>query len=193
MSGLIFPVLRESPAPVDSGLPASVHQQAAIRDTILGHVLIVGNDHAIQLVQFGGSRQDLQAQLRENYPQVVMQVSVGFERLADRVVDRIDGSSDAPPIPLDAQGTSFQRLVWDALVETAPGATTSYAALAKQIGRPSSARAVARACASNRIAVLIPCHRVLRSDGGLGGYRWGVERKRQLLAQESGRSEFAYS
>ncbi|GIV67749.1 MAG: hypothetical protein KatS3mg048_0611 [Caldilinea sp.] len=87
-------------------------------------------------------------------------------------------------LPLDMQGTAFQRRVWAALREIPAGETISYTALAARIGAPSAVRAVAAACAANRLAVAIPCHRVVRKDGALGGYRWGVERKRRLLEQE---------
>ena len=87
-------------------------------------------------------------------------------------------------LPLDVRGTAFQQRVWQALREIPPGSTASYTDIAKRIGTPSSVRAVAQACASNAIAVAIPCHRVVRTDGALSGYRWGVERKRALLERE---------
>ncbi len=92
-------------------------------------------------------------------------------------------------LPLDVQGTAFQRRVWSALQGIRPGATASYSEIASQIGNPKAARAVARACASNNIAVAIPCHRVVRSNGELGGYRWGVERKQAILERESSGAE----
>ena len=95
---------------------------------------------------------------------------------------------DRPRLPLDIQGTAFQRQVWDALRAIPIGSTATYAEVARSIGRPSAVRAVARACALNELAVVIPCHRVVRGDGGLGGYRWGVERKRALLDGRSARS-----
>ena len=88
-------------------------------------------------------------------------------------------------LPLDVRGTAFQQRVWQALRRIPAGATASYAEIARRIGAPSSVRAVAQACAANKIAVAIPCHRVVKSDGGLSGYRWGVERKRSLLAKEA--------
>ena len=90
-----------------------------------------------------------------------------------------------PGIPLDLRGTPFQRAVWTALREIPPGRTQTYGQVAARIGRPGAARAVARACAANPVALLVPCHRVVRADGNLSGYRWGVERKRQLLERES--------
>ena len=91
---------------------------------------------------------------------------------------------EAERLPLDVRGTTFQLRVWDALQRIPTGTTRTYAEIARELGQPSAARAVARACASNRLALVIPCHRVVRGDGGLGGYRWGVERKRELLREE---------
>ena len=91
---------------------------------------------------------------------------------------------EAERLPLDVRGTTFQLRVWDALQRIPKGTTRTYAEIARELGQPSAARAVARACAGNRLALVIPCHRVVRGDGGLGGYRWGVERKRELLREE---------
>lgn len=98
----------------------------------------------------------------------------------------IDNPSGGLPLPLDLRGTAFQLSVWQSLCTTTPGKTTTYAELAQRVGAPGAVRAVAGACAANHLAVAIPCHRVVRSDGGLSGYRWGVERKRALLAREAG-------
>jgi AraC family transcriptional regulator of adaptative response/methylated-DNA-[protein]-cysteine methyltransferase len=95
------------------------------------------------------------------------------------------GLLDSPPVELDMRGTAFQLEVWRKLLEIPPGETRTYTQLAAELGRPRSVRAVARACASNRIGVLVPCHRVVGSDGSLTGYRWGIERKRALLAAEA--------
>ena len=103
-----------------------------------------------------------------------------------RVVGFVEAREFSPELPLDIRGTTFQRRVWHALREVPAGATATYREIADRVGSPKTARAVARACASNPLAVAIPCHRVVRTDGGLGGYRWGVERKRALLAREAG-------
>jgi AraC family transcriptional regulator of adaptative response/methylated-DNA-[protein]-cysteine methyltransferase len=111
-----------------------------------------------------------------------------FETLATRVISLIENPGSNLDVPLDIRGTAFQHRVWDALRNIPVGSTASYTEIAQAIGAPKSARAVARACASNPIAVVIPCHRVVRSDGGLSGYRGGGARKRALLAKErSGR------
>ena len=109
-----------------------------------------------------------------------------FEALVARVVGLIEARECGPELPLDIRGTTFQRQVWHALREVPAGATATYREIADRVGSPRAARAVASACASNPLAVAIPCHRVVRTDGGLGGYRWGLERKRALLAREAG-------
>ena len=102
-----------------------------------------------------------------------------------KVIGFVESPRIGLDLPLDIRGTVFQRRVWKALQEIPIGSTASYSEVAKKVGAPGSARAVAQACAANRLAVAIPCHRVVRNDGGLSGYRWGVERKRKLLAREA--------
>jgi AraC family transcriptional regulator of adaptative response/methylated-DNA-[protein]-cysteine methyltransferase len=108
-----------------------------------------------------------------------------FESLVARVVGFVEAPRLGLDLPLDVRGTAFQQRVWQALREIPPGKTASYAQIAARIGAPKSARAVARACGANPLAVVIPCHRVVRSDGDISGYRWGVERKRRLLQREA--------
>jgi AraC family transcriptional regulator of adaptative response/methylated-DNA-[protein]-cysteine methyltransferase len=108
-----------------------------------------------------------------------------FEKLVAQVVGLVEAPGLGVDLPLDVRGTAFQQRVWQALREIPAGKTTTYSRLARRIGAPKSVRAVASACAANALAVAIPCHRVVRSDGGLSGYRWGVERKRALLAREA--------
>ncbi|MCR3858727.1 methylated-DNA--[protein]-cysteine S-methyltransferase, partial [Pseudomonas aeruginosa] len=107
-----------------------------------------------------------------------------FERLVAQVVGFVESPQLGLDLPLDVRGTAFQERVWQALREIPPGSTASYAQVAERIGAPRAVRAVAQACAANRIAVAIPCHRVVRRDGDISGYRWGVERKRELLRRE---------
>ena len=99
-------------------------------------------------------------------------------------MDYLEGAGGTERLPLDVRGTAFQRKVWETLQRIPRGSTRSYAEIARELGQPAAARAVAQACASNRLALVIPCHRVVREDGGLGGYRWGLERKRALLERE---------
>jgi AraC family transcriptional regulator, regulatory protein of adaptative response / methylated-DNA-[protein]-cysteine methyltransferase len=123
----------------------------------------------------------LERALAEEFPNAA-RLAAPESSAVREVLAAIDGEG-APP-PLDPQGTAFQREVWTALREIPHGVTRSYSDVARTLGRPDAVRAVAGACAANNIAVLIPCHRVLRGDGGLGGYRWGEDRKRGLLARE---------
>ena len=108
-----------------------------------------------------------------------------FEQLVAKVVGFVEAPAQGLDLPLDVRGTAFQKRVWKAIRAIPAGAIASYADLAKRIGQPHATRAVAQACASNRLAVAIPCHRVVRRDGGLSGYRWGVERKQALLTREN--------
>jgi len=123
--------------------------------------------------------------LQDRFPNAQLH---GGDRAFERVVSRVVGFVERPALgldlPLDVRGTAFQQRVWQALRQIPAGRTTSYRDLARRLGLPSAVRAVARACASNTIAVAIPCHRVVRTDGTLAGYRWGIERKRALLARE---------
>jgi AraC family transcriptional regulator of adaptative response/methylated-DNA-[protein]-cysteine methyltransferase len=125
-------------------------------------------------------------ELEDRFPRArLIGGEAGFEALIAQVVGFVEAPGRGLDLPLDLRGTAFQQRVWQALLEIPPGRTASYAAIAQRIGAPSAVRAVARACAANRLAVAIPCHRVVRNDGALSGYRWGVERKRALLDREA--------
>jgi AraC family transcriptional regulator of adaptative response/methylated-DNA-[protein]-cysteine methyltransferase len=152
--------------------------------TALGTVLVAATDRGLCSVELGNETAGLEAALRREYPAAA--IERGDEALHDwagEVAARLAGD-EAGHLPLDVGGTAFQQRVWEALRRIPSGSTRTYGEIARELGRPSAARAVARACAGNRLAVVIPCHRVVREDGGLGGYRWGVERKRALLARE---------
>ena len=157
----------------------------AIEDTSLGPMLLVEGDGGIGHLQFADTRDELERVRATVFPEYDRSATADFARLLRAVVKVVDGQATDVPFTLDFRGTKFQKLVWWQLMQIPAGRTISYRELAQRMGRPKSTRAVASACGANRIAVLIPCHRVLRSDGGLGGYRWGVERKRQLLQRES--------
>lgn len=157
--------------------------------TPLGTVLMGATDRGLCFVQFGSSEDELVAQLRSEFPGALLAPMPGprsaqFEAWMRALSAHFEGGPAGADLPLDLRGTAFQMQVWRYLQTIPAGAVQSYAEVAHGIGRPSAVRAVARACASNRVAVLIPCHRVIRGDGGLGGYRWGLERKRALLDQE---------
>lgn len=152
--------------------------------TSLGRVLVAGSARGVCAVLLGEDDPALLGSLRDAFPRATLQAAP--DDVAPRlhaVLHRVDTPGPVP-LPLDLQGTAFQIRVWRALTEIPAGTTVSYADLADRIGRPRAVRAVAAACAANRIAVFVPCHRVVRSDGTLAGYRWGVERKRALLARE---------
>lgn len=151
----------------------------------LGIVLVAVTDQGIRAVQIGDDAEALDYELRQRIPSASVVASDPRARvLAEKVVNAIE-TADGNELPLDIQGSDFQKSVWSALREIPPGATMSYSELAARIGRPAAVRAVAHACAENAHAVLIPCHRAVRSDGSLAGYRWGLERKRVLLEREA--------
>ena len=149
-------------------------------------MLVAGTKKGICRIDFGQSTADLQARLAESFPQAELRIAdPGFKAVVNQVITYIEAPATALNLPLDVQGTAFQRRVWQALRGISAGMTASYLQIANQIGRPQAARAVAQACAANQLAVAIPCHRVVRSDGQLGGYRWGLERKKALLDREA--------
>jgi AraC family transcriptional regulator of adaptative response/methylated-DNA-[protein]-cysteine methyltransferase len=125
-------------------------------------------------------------ELQDQFPKAnLIGGDAGFEQLVAKVVGFVEAPERCLDLPLDIRGTAFQQRVWQALRNIPAGSTASYTDVAKLIGSPNSVRAVAQACAANALAVAIPCHRVVRSDGDLSGYRWGVDRKRTLLAKEA--------
>ena len=152
----------------------------------LGIILVAVSTEGVRAVQIGDDAASLERELRQRLPAATFTPANGdAKELAQRVVERIDDPESDAAIPLDIQGTPFQKSVWDALREIPPGTTVSYTELACRIGRPAAVRAVAHACAENAHAVLIPCHRAVRSDGSLAGYRWGLDRKQALLEREA--------
>jgi len=159
----------------------------SIAETALGIALVATTERGICMVELGPDPDALEAKLRAEFPQARLQrVDAGRDEfLAPRlraVAERLRGRDG--DVPVDLLGTAFQKNVWDALMKIPSGETRSYAALAAQLGQPRAARAVASACAHNRVAVVVPCHRVVRGDGSLGGYRWGLPLKQQLLQRE---------
>ena len=165
---------------------AGVAIRCAVGPCALGQVLVAAGARGICAILLGDDAAALVRELRERFPAAELGGDdPTFARLVARVVALVDAPGHAHDLPLDVRGTAFQRRVWQALRALPAGATTSYAALAARLGRPSAVRAVAGACAANTLAVAIPCHRVVRADGGLAGYRWGVARKRALLAREA--------
>lgn len=153
----------------------------------LGRLLVAATARGVCAVALGDDDAALEAELRREYPRATLEAAGDALRgWVEAILAYLDGGAPPYQIPLDVQATAFQRRVWAALREVPYGRTRSYRELAEAIGAPTAARAVARACASNRVALLIPCHRVVRGDGDLSGYRWGRERKRRLLELEGG-------
>ncbi|MCP4490871.1 MAG: methylated-DNA--[protein]-cysteine S-methyltransferase [Gammaproteobacteria bacterium] len=164
----------------------------ACRDTALGSMTMAATKKGVCFVQFGEDGEDLLAQLKVEFPKAQLtessaQNTVELDAWIDALDKHISTAAPRPDLPIDLRGTAFQMQVWQFLTSIHEGDVLTYSELAAQINKPKAVRAVASACAANRIGVLIPCHRVLRSDGGLGGYRWGLERKRALLDAERAR------
>ena len=158
----------------------------AVGETSLGAILVAATDKGIAAIQFGDDPEALLRGLQDRFPNAhLVGGDADFERLVAQVVGTVENPATGLELPLDVRGTAFQQRVWQALRDIPAGTTASYADIAERVGAPKAVRAVAGACAANRIAVAIPCHRVVRSDGALSGYRWGVERKRALLDREA--------
>lgn len=158
----------------------------AIGQCSLGAILVARSERGVCAILLGDDPDALARDLQDRFPQAqLIGGDAGFEQWMAQVVGFVDAPGLGLNLPLDLRGTAFQQRVWQALRAIPPGHTASYTEIAKRIGAPTSARAVAQACGANALAVAIPCHRVVRSDGGLSGYRWGVERKRALLDREA--------
>jgi AraC family transcriptional regulator of adaptative response/methylated-DNA-[protein]-cysteine methyltransferase len=148
--------------------------------------LVAQSQRGICAILLGDDPEQLVHDLQDQFPKArLIGGDAAFEQLVAQVVGFIEAPALGLSLPLDVRGTAFQERVWQALREIPPGATVSYAQVAERIGAPKAARAVAQACAANHLAVAIPCHRVVRRNGELSGYRWGVERKRELLQREA--------
>ena len=153
----------------------------------LGHVLVAATALGVCAIMLGDDPAGLGAALARRFPKAILVGADGdFASLVADIVRMVDDPANAQTaaLPTDIRGTVFQRQVWERLREIPPGETATYAQIAARVGKPAAVRAVANACGANPLAVAIPCHRVVASNGGLGGYRWGVERKRRLLARE---------
>lgn len=153
----------------------------------LGYILVAWSERGISAIDLGDNPAGLAAEFQRRFPEAAL---IEGEREAESLLSRVARFVEHPAggldLPLEIRGTAFEQRVWAALRQIPAGQTASYGEIARRIGAPSAARAVARACAANRLAVAIPCHRVIGQDGALIGYRWGIERKRALLAREGG-------
>lgn len=156
-----------------------------VANSALGRVLVAATDRGISAVSLGESDAQLVASLRKEYPHAEIRRGASEHlKWVRAIVNHLDGSHPRLDLPTDVVATAFQRRVWEALRCIPFGATRTYSELARALGRPSATRAVARACATNPTAIVVPCHRVVRKDGSFGGYRWGMRRKEKLLEQE---------
>jgi len=178
------------------GMRPKTHRDGGKGETIryavgtcsLGALLVAATEKGICAIQFGDEAPSLVAGLEDRFPEAeLIGDDAGFADTVARVVDLVERPRLGHDLPLDVRGTAFQERVWQALRAIPIGETASYAEIARAIGQPTAVRGVAGACAANPTAVAIPCHRVVRSDGDLSGYRWGVKRKAELLAREGAR------
>ena len=157
----------------------------AIAKSSLGKILVGATERGISAVYLGDADAKLLAELRDEYPQAeISATGDSFEQWVKEIVQRVEGNPPRLELPLDLQATAFQRRVWQELQRIPRGRTRTYTQVARALGNPKAVRAVARACATNPVSIVVPCHRVIRGDGSLAGYRWGLSRKEQLLAQE---------
>lgn len=158
----------------------------AVGECSLGSILVASSERGVCAILLGDDPDALARALQDQFPRAVL---IGgdakFEELVAQVVGMVEAPALGSALPLDIRGTAFQQRVWEALRRIPAGTTASYTEVARMIGAPAAVRAVARACASNTLAVAIPCHRVVRNDGAISGYRWGVERKMALLEREA--------
>lgn len=162
----------------------------ALSRCTLGHCLVAESERGICAILLADSDEALLAELQQIFPHAQREPgSARFTERVAQVVQRLDDPKSPFTLPLDLRGTAFQLQVWQALRSLAPGETISYQTLAERIGKPKAVRAVASACGANKLAIVVPCHRVVRADGGLSGYRWGATRKMRLLQQEAKEQE----
>ena len=164
---------------------AGMQIRYTIADSPLGHVLVAATERGISAVYLGDSDKKLEDALRAEYPRAeITRDRHGFESWVAAIVDHLRGREPRLDLPVDVQATAFQRRVWEELRRIPYGSTRTYTQVARAIGQPTAIRAVARACATNPTSIVVPCHRVVREDGNLAGYRWGISRKQQLIARE---------
>jgi AraC family transcriptional regulator, regulatory protein of adaptative response / methylated-DNA-[protein]-cysteine methyltransferase len=159
----------------------------AIGESWLGPILVATSEKGVCAILLGEDPDEMVRDLQDHFPKAeLIGGDADFDLLVATVVGFLENPSSGLDLPLDIRGTAFQQRVWEALRQIPAGSTASYAEIAERIGQPKSVRAVAQACGANHLAVAVPCHRVVRTDGALSGYRWGVERKGKLLRRERG-------
>lgn len=163
------------------------HIVYAVAPCALGWLLVAGTAQGVCAIKLGDDPAALEQDLGREFPSATIEPSARLQQWVSALQDHMNGAQPHLDLPLDVRATAFQQRVWQALRDIPYGETRSYSAVAQAIGQPAAARAVAQACAGNPVALAVPCHRVVRQDGALGGYRWGIERKRKLLRQETGK------
>ncbi len=162
-----------------------MHMNYTVVSCFLGRLLVAATEKGICAVSLGDSDAVLESALVSEYPAAEIQRDgANLSQEVNALLSHLNGQQPDLNLPLDVQATAFQRRVWEELRNTPYGSTRSYSKIAEALGQPKAARAVAQACATNPVALVIPCHRVVREDGSAGGYRWGIERKQRLLLQE---------
>ncbi len=185
-------------APVHLGMTPATYRRGGegmrigytIADCTLGRVLVAATEKGVSAVYLGNSDRPLESALSEEYPRAeIHRDRNGMNDWVKSIVRHLRGQEPHLDLPLDVQATAFQRRVWEELQRIPYGSTRSYKEVARAIGQPKAIRAVARACATNPVSIVVPCHRVVRGDGNLAGYRWGLERKETLLAHEAASKE----
>lgn len=164
----------------------TTRQKFVTGECSLGAILVAGSEDGVSAILLGDDPGQLVRDIRQRFPgAALVRGDAELEQLLAKVVRFVEAPDQGLELPLDVRGTRFQQRVWRALQAIPPGETASYTEIANRIGAPTSVRAVAQACGANTLAVAIPCHRVVRHDGALSGYRWGIERKRALLEREA--------
>jgi AraC family transcriptional regulator of adaptative response/methylated-DNA-[protein]-cysteine methyltransferase len=158
----------------------------AVAPSSLGKVLVAGTERGISAVYLGDDERSLVGSLQKEYPNAeIARAADANSTWLKEILSRVEGHAPSVDLPLDVQATAFQRRVWQELQKIPRGATRTYTQVARALGKPRSVRAVARACATNPASIVVPCHRVMRTDGALAGYRWGLQRKQKLLEREA--------
>ena len=160
-----------------------------VANSSIGKVLVAATARGVSAVYLGEKSESLVDALRKEYPRAEIQRGHETnEQWLQEILHRIEGDAPSVDLPLDVQATAFQRRMWEELQKIPRGATRTYTQVARALGRPTASRAVARACATNPVSIVVPCHRVIRTDGNLAGYRWGLQRKEKLLEREKARA-----
>jgi AraC family transcriptional regulator of adaptative response/methylated-DNA-[protein]-cysteine methyltransferase len=174
-----------TPASYKKGAPG-MEITYTLAKTSLGKVLVAGTQRGVSAVYLGDTEGSLIDALRKEYPRASIERSAaGNAQWVQEIVRRVEGDAPSLDLPLDVQATAFQRRVWQELQKIPRGTTKTYTQVARALGKPEAVRAVARACATNPVSIVVPCHRVIRTDGQLAGYRWGLQRKEKLLQRET--------